>query len=144
QGGRRPPHSQPHPASDRSPSDASFTPIPSSDPPGRPGNGPMGPRPDARGSSMKRFATLVGAGLMLMFASLAGAAQYPPGPGGTCTDTLTIIDLQQESPPTTCSPASGDTVMGIKGIVTGFDAIPTAFAFWIQMSGTGPWKGIQV
>lgn len=94
---------------------------------------------------MKRFATLFGLGLsMLLCASLAGAAQYPPGPGGTCTDTLTIIDLQQESPPTTCSPASGDTVMGIKGIVTGFDAVPTAFAFWIQQSGTGPWKGIQV
>jgi hypothetical protein len=72
------------------------------------------------------------------------AAQYPAGPDGSCTDTLTIIDLQQESPTTTCSPASGDTVMGVKGIVTGFDAVPVAYAFWIQMSGTGPWKGVQV
>jgi len=94
---------------------------------------------------MKRLASLFGTALVaMMFATAAGAAQYPPGPGGTCTDTLTIIDLQQESPPTTCSPASGDTVMGIKGIVTGFDAIPTAYAFWIQLAGTGPWKGVQV
>jgi hypothetical protein len=87
---------------------------------------------------------LFGLGLALLLgASVAGAAQYPPGPTGTCTDTLTVVDVQIE-PAGVCAPASGDTVYGVKGIVTGFDAVPTSFAFWIQQPGAGPWKGVQV
>ena len=59
-------------------------------------------------------------------------------------DTLTIYDIQQPDTllapchPRNYSPASGDTVLGIKGIVTGFDAKPGAFAFYIQDSRGGP------
>ena len=77
--------------------------------------------------------------------------KYPPGPlYRSCPDTLSIHDIQQPDTllapchPQNFSPASGDTVLGIKGIVIGFDAKPAAFAFYIQNSQGGPYNGVQV
>ena len=43
----------------------------------------------------------------------------------------------------TCHPASGDTVYGVRGIVTGFDKDFSPYAFWIQTTQS-PNAGIQV
>jgi hypothetical protein len=83
---------------------------------------------------------LIAAGLLLV-AGTAFAAQYPPGPGGTCPDTLTLFDVRFND--ATCYPASTDTIYGVKGIVTGFDKDFSPFAFYIQTIG-GPWRGAQV
>jgi hypothetical protein len=85
--------------------------------------------------------TLMAAGLLLAVAGSAFAAEYPPGPGGTCPDTLTLFDVRFND--ATCYPASGDTVYGVKGIVTGFDKDFSPFAFYVQVNG-GPWRGAQV
>ena len=80
------------------------------------------------------------------FAAAAHAVQYPPGPTGTCTDTLKVANVQ--NPGLACHPAIGDTCPGVGGIVTGFDKIPTGFAFYIQNNAVGanstPWTGIDV
>ena len=77
--------------------------------------------------------------------------KYPPGPPyRNCPDTLRIYDVQQPDTllapchPRVFSPASGDTVLGIKGIIIGFDAKPAAYAFYIQNSQGGPYNGVQV
>ena len=93
---------------------------------------------------MKRLTTLLAMGVFGLFlAGVAQATQYPPGPGGTCTDTLTLYDVRVQ-PAGACQPASGDTVYGIKGIVTGFDKDFSPYGFFIQMAGSGSWKGTQV
>ncbi len=73
---------------------------------------------------------------------VAGAVIYPPGPGGTCPDTMTIINLQD--PLQACHPASSDTVYGVRGAVTAIDSIPGAFGFFMQLPGGGPYSGIDV
>jgi hypothetical protein len=91
---------------------------------------------------MKRFASFpLAVALIAGFALSAGATQYPPGPGGSCPDTLTLQQIQ--NPLAVCHPASGDTVYGIRGIVTGFDKDFSPFNFWIQ-STNAPWSGAQV
>lgn len=93
---------------------------------------------------MKRLFALLAVGACLAFgATAASAAQYPPGPGGTCTDTLSIVELQTQ-PPLACSPAAGDTVYGVRGVITGFDKDFSPYAFWIQLNTPGQWRGIQV
>ncbi len=69
-------------------------------------------------------------------------ATYPPGPSGTCTDTLAVTNIQD--PGATCHPAVLDRVNGITGVVVGFDAIATAYGFYIQTAGGGPYTGIDV
>jgi len=94
-------------------------------------------------------------GLMLLLAPLAMAAffKYPPGPGAACPDTLTIKQLKDRlDTGGACSPndqfptssAPGDTILGVGGIITGFDEIPTGFDIYIQMTGGGPNTGIDV
>jgi flagellar hook capping protein FlgD len=93
---------------------------------------------------------------VLAIALLAGAApaqtryKYPPGPPyRACNDTLTIFDVEQSDTllapchPAQYSPAGGDTVLGIRGIVIGFDAKPSAFAFYIESSSGAPYTGVQ-
>jgi len=90
---------------------------------------------------MKRMFSLMVAGVLLAAAGTAFAAQYPPGPAGTCLDTLSLFDVRFND--ATCYPASTDTVYGVKGIVTGFDKDFSPFAFYIEIPG-GPWRGAQV
>lgn len=87
-----------------------------------------------------RFA--VAAAFVALAAGGASAAQYPPGPTGTCLDSVTVAQIQDIL--ATCHPATGDTVYGVGGIITGFDAIPTGFGFYIQNSQGGPFTGIDV
>lgn len=86
-----------------------------------------------------RFALVAAA---MLSAHLALAAQYPPGPGGSCPESVTVERIQ--NPAALCHPATGDTVYGVGGIITGFDAIPTGFGFYIQNSQGGPWTGVDV
>ena len=94
---------------------------------------------------------------LLAITLLAGTAnaqtryKYPPGPAfRSCPDTLRIYDVEQADTtialchPAQYSPASGDTVLGIKGIITGFDAKPSAFGFYFENSQGGPFTGVQV
>jgi len=103
-----------------------------------------------------RLSAVLVTGLMLVLAPLASAApffKYPPGPAGACPDTLTIKQLKDRlntggaCSPNDQSPASsapGDTILGVGGIITGFDEIPTGFDIYIQMTGGGPNTGIDV
>jgi hypothetical protein len=106
---------------------------------------------------MKRFlAIAVGAAAILLVASAAIAQtfyKYPPGPTGTCTDTLTLYQLKDAvlNAHGTCQPqvgvaagAPGDTVLGVGGIIIGFDEIPTGFDIYVQTTGGGPLTGIDV
>ncbi len=82
---------------------------------------------------------------LLVLASLAAvahAAQYPPGPGGACPDTLSIWNLQDPAAP--CHPALGDSVYGVGGICTAFDTKTSGVGFYMQLSGGGPYSGIYV
>lgn len=97
---------------------------------------------------MKRIVTsFLGAALLLtLSATLAGAAyKYPPGPAyRSCPDTLTVFDTQQaDTTIALCHPAVLDTVLGLRGIVTGYDVRASAFAFWVQTAGGGQFTGIQ-
>lgn len=104
----------------------------------------------------KAFSAVLGAAMIMNAATAAFGAtfyKYPPGPGGTCTDTLSIFQLKtrldtaglcspNDQAPTSSAP--GDTVLGVGGIITGFDEIPTGFDIYIQTSGGGPSTGIDV
>jgi hypothetical protein len=96
---------------------------------------------------MKRTATtLLGIAILLFAATSALAANgYPPGPAyRTCPDTLKIYDVEQpDTLIAPCHPVVSDTVKGIKGIVIGFDAKPSAFAVYMQNSQGGPFTGVQ-
>ena len=71
---------------------------------------------------------VVGAALFCgLIASVATSTQYPNGPGGTDTDTLTIVNIQNDL--AVPHPIFPDTCHGIGGIVTGFDAKASAYAF---------------
>jgi hypothetical protein len=90
----------------------------------------------------KLFPYLLIAMLLTCVAGVAGAVVYPPGPGGTCPDTMTIINV--EDPTQLCHPASSDTVYGVRGVVTAIDSIPGAYGFYMQLQGGGAWSGIDV
>lgn len=67
---------------------------------------------------------------------------YPPGPGGAFPDTLDVTNIQ--NPAAVPHPVNPDSVLGIGGIITGFDTFPSGFAMYIQISNGGPWTGIDV
>jgi len=89
--------------------------------------------------------------LIICAVSVAHAKdKYPPGPPyRSCPDTLTIFDVQQTDTllapchPRNFSPASGDTVLGVQGIIVGFDTKPSAYGFYIQRNGGGAYNGVQ-
>ena len=70
------------------------------------------------------------------------AAQYPPGPYGCCPDTLTIINVQ--NPLATPHPTTGDVVLGVGGVITGFAAQFRPFGFYMQMTNGLPYSGVGV
>src|SRR5437870_5498485 len=107
-----------------------------------------------REAVMRRLVTTLLALTLLASTAHAQAKKYkyPPGPGyRSCPDTLTIFQVQQtDTLLNPCAPqrfpsstTTGDTVLGIKGIITGFDAKAPAFAFYFQNSQGGPYSGVQ-
>lgn len=97
---------------------------------------------------MKRIVTalLGGALLLTLSATLAGAVpKYPPGPAyRSCPDTLTIFDTEQaDTTIAPCHPAVGDTVLGLKGVVVGFDKRGGAYATFFTTPGGGNYTSIQ-
>ncbi len=101
---------------------------------------------------MKRLTTLLlgSAVLLALGATLAHAAYtYPPGPPyrpfcATFPDSINLYSIEQtDTTLAPCHPATLDTVLGVRGIITGFDAKASAYGFYIQ-NGTGPWSGVDV
>ena len=90
---------------------------------------------------MAKAATWILGALLLtaLVAMPALAAQYPP----TCPDSISIWNIQNPAAP--CHPTDGDTVwVGIGGVVTGRDTKTSGVGFYMQLSGGGPWSGIDV
>ena len=98
---------------------------------------------------MKRTAALfLGALLTLcLSASVSQAVQWPPGtPACACpTDTL-LIDNCQNAALAPKFAAIGDTVIGVGGIFTAIDSIPTGFSFYLERTAppNTPWRGLDV
>jgi len=93
---------------------------------------------------MSKTATrILGVLLLTCLAAVpALAAQYPPGPTGTCLDSVSIPQIQ--NPASACHVAVGDTVFGLGGIITGFDTKTSGVGFYIELSGGGPWNGLDI
>ena len=71
--------------------------------------------------------------------SVGRAAQFPPA----CPDSIGIGNIQNPAAP--CHPSDGDTVwVGIGGVVTARDTKPSGTGFYLQLSGGGPYSGINV
>jgi len=90
---------------------------------------------------MAKAATWLLAALLLtaLVAMPALAAQYPPA----CPDSIGIWNIQNPAAP--CHPTDGDTVwVGVGGIVTGRDTKTSGVGFYMQLSGGGPYSGIDV
>jgi hypothetical protein len=99
---------------------------------------------------MKRFLSAVlGVTAVLLMASAVPSRAFVTYPNPTCPDSLTIFGLKTHlSGAGACDPqvgvaagAAGDTILGIGGIITGFDENPTGFDVYIEMSGGGPQAG---
>jgi hypothetical protein len=94
----------------------------------------------------KTATTFLGALLLTCLAATSALATvYPPGPGGACPDSVTPRQIQDIA--AACHPASGDTLLGLGGIITGMDTRGTTYGFYVQWSATGSpntWTGQQV
>lgn len=91
----------------------------------------------------KLMTTLLGAMCICGIAAVsANAAQYPPGPGGLCPDSVTITQIQNTA--AACHPALNDSVYGVAGIVTALDTKTSGVGFYLQNSQGGPYTGINV
>ena len=94
--------------------------------------------------------------VMMLMATQAFALTFTKYPNASCPDTMSIKYLKDHLDPLVpapCSPitqvtvpssAPGDTVLGVGGIVIGFDDIPTGFDMFIQTTGGGPNTGLDV
>ena len=80
--------------------------------------------------------------LSLALATNVRAAQYPPGPFDCCPDTLTIINVQ--NPLATPHPTTGDVVLGVGGVITGFAQQSRPYGFYMQMANGLPYSGVGV
>jgi hypothetical protein len=89
-------------------------------------------------SAVRTLACLI----LLVAPARAMAVRYPPGPGGTCPDSLRIDQIQ--NPLATCHPAVPDTVNGVRGVVTGLDTLATGFGFYMQNTSGGAYGGVIV
>ena len=85
--------------------------------------------------------------LLASFASAAAAADvYPPGPSyrPSCTDSVTIFQVQQaDTTLNHCFPAIGDTVKGIRGIITAFRLRSTG-RIYMENSNAADYNALQV
>src|SRR5439155_2823523 len=82
----------------------------------------------------------IGIAILLCCASVAGAANRFPNLA--CPDSVTIVRIQNAS--LACHPARLDTVSGVAGIVTGFDANSPGLAFYLQNNSSTTFTGIDV
>lgn len=96
---------------------------------------------------MKRlFNTVLGLTAIMLMSSAVPSGAFVSFPNAGCPDTMSIYSLRTNlSGVNGCSAqtgvangAPGDTVLGVGGIITGFDEFPTGFDVYIQMSGAGP------
>ena len=86
----------------------------------------------------KLFTRLIAVAALVCVSGVASATQFP---NATCTDSVTIKQIQDIT--ALCHPVSADTVRGVAGIITGFDPIATGFDAYIQNSQGGPFSGID-
>jgi hypothetical protein len=83
---------------------------------------------------MKRFTTLLAGAAVMMLMALPAFA-FTSYPNATCTDSVTLhqlVDLSGACHPTQGASTPGDTVRGIGGIITAFDAVPSSYAIYFQ------------
>lgn len=84
-----------------------------------------------------------------LLASIASTAfamdAYPPGPAyRSCTDSATLFQVQQaDNTLNPCYPAFGDTVKGVRGIITGF-RLRSAGHLYMQNSNGSPFGALRV
>ncbi len=101
---------------------------------------------------MRKLTTAALVTAMSLFMANAVFAQafnkFPPGPGNACPDTMSIFSLKTGlniagtcNAKTGTNGAIGDTILGVGGIIIGFDEIPTGFDIYIEMTGGGPLAG---
>ena len=100
----------------------------------------------------KLLLPMVGLVMIAIIVGATPASAFTSYPNLTCPDTLSIVRLKTllgSADP--CAPvigvangAPGDTVLGVGGIITGFDEVPTGFDIYIQQSAGGPNSGIDV
>jgi len=89
-----------------------------------------------------RLASIGACLFSLAVATKVLAAQYPPGPQGCCPDTLTVINVQ--NPLASPHPITGDVVLGVGGVITGFADQFRPFGFYMQMRNGLPFSGVGV
>lgn len=90
--------------------------------------------------------TSFAAALLASIASIAFAIDtYPPGPAyRSCPDSVTLFQVQQaDTTLNPCHPAIGDTVKGIRGIITGF-RLRSAGHIYMQNSNGSPYGAVMV
>lgn len=93
---------------------------------------------------MTKFLTRV-LSIAMLVGVTAGAANAAQWPNATYPDTLNLFQVQfGMANPGAGFPALLDTVNGVGGIITGFDAKATGYAFYIQTTGGNPWTGIDI
>jgi len=101
---------------------------------------------------MRTLTTLLTGILLVGFCATSAQAQrykYPPGPPyRSCPDSVSLFNVQQaDTTLAPCHPATLDTVWGVRGIITAFDANASAFGFYIQNTyADGPhgWTGADI
>jgi hypothetical protein len=80
---------------------------------------------------------------LLRVAPATASNNYPPGPGGTCLDSVTVYRIQNTA--AACHPVDGDTVLGLGGIVVGINPKTVNGAkIYIASNPAGPWQGVQL
>jgi hypothetical protein len=93
-------------------------------------------------------AGIIAVALVLAAAATASAANhYPPGPAyRACGDSVTIFQVQQaDATLNPCYPALGDTVWGVRGIITAFRTRGgTAGEFYLENSVAADYMGVRV
>jgi len=90
--------------------------------------------------------TLFALALLASIATAASAAdKYPPGPAyRSCADSVTLFQVQQaDTTLNHCYPAIGDTVKGIRGVITGFRRLSTG-RIYLENTNAADYNGLQI
>ena len=88
-------------------------------------------------------------GLLACIVPVASAVNYayPPGPDGTCLDSVTIAQIADTTGCASgncphCNPATTDTVSGMRGIIVAFRS-PSGYTAFIENLAANDWNGMQ-